>query len=359
MQQGRRHPHRHFDQSADRHPQIRRPLRPAGSRPLARGRQPGVRGGPQPAEGLAPEPLQRRHPRPRRPLENQGRADGGAGRFLVADPPQGRNTQKPLGIVPRGLDLGPVGLHRAGAVRMGRRRRDRLLRRDLRHADREGCRAFPRVDDRRGRAVPAQTRPLHRHGVHHPSHGHGPLHRRQPPAALQRPPEIQRRRAGAPVQRHGQTLDREDGRRLPRRIPDGERHHGQRMQIPAGARTGRRDAQRLRERLRMGRRGVLRQTRRSPPGDDLGGRGLPGRKIHGRPADRRDQRPLRIPQQGHRRLHRVAQAARRLGPSPARGAGLHHRAGRQPRPAPRFAGSSGRPVEAHRRRPVQTFDPLP
>lgn len=56
---------------------------------------------------------------------------------------------------------------------------------------------------------------------------------------------------------------------------------------------------------------------------------------------------------------RVAQAARRLGPSPARGAGLHHRAGRQPRPAPRFAGSSGRPVEAHRRRPVQTFDPLP
>ena len=71
------------------------------------------------------------------------------------------------------------------------------------------------------------------------------------------------------------------------------------------------------------------------------------------------QRPLRIPQQGHRRLHRVAQAARRLGPSPARGAGLHHRAGRQPRPAPRFAGSSGRPVEAHRRRPVQTFDPLP
>ena len=172
MQQGRRHPHRHFDQSADRHPQIRRPLRPAGSRPLARGRQPGVRGGPQPAEGLAPEPLQRRHPRPRRPLENQGRADGGAGRFLVADPPQGRNTQKPLGIVPRGLDLGPVGLHRAGAVRMGRRRRDRLLRRDLRHADREGCRAFPRVDDRRGRAVPAQTRPLHRHGVHHPRHGH-------------------------------------------------------------------------------------------------------------------------------------------------------------------------------------------
>ena len=69
---------------------------------------------------------------------------------------------------------------------------------------------------------------------------------------------------------------------VPRRIPDGERHHGQRMQIPAGARTGRRDAQRLRERLRMGRRGVLRQTRRSPPGDDLGGRGLPGRKIHGR-----------------------------------------------------------------------------
>ena len=68
---------------------------------------------------------------------------------------------------------------------------------------------------------------------------------------------------------------------------------------------------------------------------------------------------IRIPQQGHRRLHRVAQAARRLGPSPARGAGLHHRAGRQPRPAPRFAGSSGRPVEAHRRRPVQTFDPLP
>ena len=193
MQQSRRHTHRHLDQGTDRDPQIRRPLHPARPRPLARGREPRVRGGPRAVEGMAPETLQRGRPRARRPLEDQGRTDGGAGRFLVADPPQGRNTQKPLGIVPRGLDLGPVGLHRAGAVRMGRRRRDRLLRRDLRHADREGCRAFPRVDDRRGRAVPAQTRPLHRHGVHHPRHGHGPLHRRQPTAALQRPHEIQRR----------------------------------------------------------------------------------------------------------------------------------------------------------------------
>ena len=31
-----------------------------------------------------------------------------------------------LGVVPRGFDLGTVGLHRAGALRLGRRRGDRL-----------------------------------------------------------------------------------------------------------------------------------------------------------------------------------------------------------------------------------------
>ena len=184
MQQGRRHSHRHLHQGTDRHPQIRRPLSPDRSRPLARGREPRVRGGPRAVEGVAPETLQRGHPRARRPLEDQRRTDSGAGRLLVADPPQGRNSQKPLGVVPRGLDFGPVGLHRTGALRLGRRRGDRLLRRDLLRPDRQGRSAFPRMDDRCRRPLPAQTRPLCGHGVHHPRHGHGPLHRRQPPAAL-------------------------------------------------------------------------------------------------------------------------------------------------------------------------------
>ena len=49
------------------------------------------------------------------------------------------------------------------------------------------------------------------------------------------PGQVQCRRTGPAVQRRGQTLDREDGRHIPRRLPHGQRHHGQRMQIPAGA----------------------------------------------------------------------------------------------------------------------------
>ena len=71
--------------------------------------------------------------------------------------------------------------------------------------------------------------------LHDARHGHGALHRRQRPAALQRPGQVQCRRTGPAVQRRGQTLDREDGRHIPRRLPHGQRHHGQRMQIPAGA----------------------------------------------------------------------------------------------------------------------------
>ena len=41
-----------------------------------------------------------------------------------------------------------------------------------------------------GLYLPAQACALCGHGVHHPRHGHRPLHRRQPVAALQRPDEF-------------------------------------------------------------------------------------------------------------------------------------------------------------------------
>ena len=71
------------------------------------------------------------------------------------------------------------------------------------------------------------------------------------------------------------------------------------------------------------------------------------------------QRTLRIPQQGHRRIHRIAQETGRIAPAQTSGAGLYHRARRQPRSARGPAGASGRPVETHRRRAVQIHDPLP
>ena len=106
-------------------------------------------------------------------------------------------------------------------------------------------------------------------------------------------------------------------------------------------------------------RGVRRQTCRSPHGDDLGSRSLPRAQVPEGTADRRHQRPLRIPQQGARRIHRVAQKAGRLRPSQTRSPGLCHRSGRQPRPACGLAGTPGRPGQPDRRRTIQVFDPLP
>ena len=184
---------------------------------------------------MAPERIQRRPPDPRGTLEDQGRADGDPGGLYFADPPQGRNTQETLGDVPRGFALGTVGLHRARALRLCRGHGHRLVCRQFLQRDGQDRRAFPRVDDRRRRTPPAQTRPLCGHALHDARHGHGALHRRQRPAALQRPGQVQCRRTGPAVQRRGQALDREDGRHVPRRLPHGQRHHGQRMQIPAGA----------------------------------------------------------------------------------------------------------------------------
>ena len=247
MQQGRRYPHRRFDQGTDRNEEIRRPLHPDRSRPLARRCESRIRGGPESAARLAPERLCRRIPRPRGTLEDQGLPAGGARRLLLADSPQGRDPGQALGGLPCRFALGTVGLHRARALRLRRRYGHRLLCQDLLHLDREGRGALPRVDVGRRRSLPAQVRPLRGHGLHHARHGHGPLHRRQPPAALQRPVEVQRRRTGPPVQRHGQALDREDRRGEPRRLPDGERHHGQRVQVPVEPRAERHHAQRLRE----------------------------------------------------------------------------------------------------------------
>ena len=359
MQQSRRHPHRHLDQGTDRDPQIRRPLHDRRSRPLARRRKPRVRGGSRAAQGLAADRLQRRHPYPRGPLEDQGIARRHPGRLLVADSPQGRNPHQTLGRLPRRFALGPVGLHRARPVRLRRRSGHLLLREVVLHKHREGRRPLSRMDGRRNGPLSAQIRPLRGHRLHEPRHCHGPLHRRQPPAPLQRPDEIQRRRAGPPVQCDGQALAREDRRGQPRRLPHRQRHHGQRVQVPARPRSGRHYAQRLRKRLRMDRRGVLHQARRGATSHDRRGRGLSGQQVRKRPADHRHQRPLRIPQQGHRRLPRVAQAARRIGQTRARGARLHHRAGRQPRPPRRPAGPPCRPRAADRPEPVPLHDPLP
>ena len=268
MQQGWRHPHRHLDQSIDRNPQIRGPLYPYRSRLPARGHEPRVRRGPRDAEVVAPERLHRGPAHPRRPLEGAGQPDGHPRRLHLAHPQEGRHPQETVGDLPRRLHLGPVGLHRAGALRLRRRHRHRLLHRALLHGYREGRRPLPRMDDRRRRTLPAPGNPLHRHRLHHPCHRHGPLHRRQRTLALQRADEVQRRQPGPPVQRRGQALHREDGGHLPRRLPDRERHHGQRVQVPAGSRSRRRDAQRLRERLRMERRRVRHQARRGPQGDD-------------------------------------------------------------------------------------------
>ncbi len=357
MQQGGRHPHRSLDQGADRRPQIRRPLPAPRSRPLARGGQPRIRGRPQPAEELAPERLQRRHPHPHRALENQGRADGRSDRLHVAFSAQGRDTQKTVGGLPRRFDFGPVGLHRTRAVRLRRRPCNRLLRRHVLHRHGESGRPFPRMDDRRRRPLPAPPCPLCGHALHHPRHGHGTLHRRQRTAALQRPDEIQRRRTGPPVQRDGQALHREDGRHLPRCVPHRQRHHGQRMQIPAQPRARLRDPQRFRERFRVDGRRIRRQARRSPQDDDRSGRSLLRHEVLDRPADRGNQRPLRIPQQGARCLPRFAQDAGRIREPRPRNTGLHHGAGSQPRPAARPPGPSGRRIAAHRRQPLQIFDP--
>ena len=279
MQQSRRHPHRHLDQGPDRDPEIRGPLHPDRPRPLARRDESRIRGGPDPAQSLASGGLFGGPAHPHRPLEDQGRAAGRAGGLHLAHPAQGRNPHQALGELPRRFALRAVGLHRAGALRLRRGHGDRLLRQDLLLLDRKDRRPLPRMDVGRRRPLPAQIRPLRGHGVHHARHGHGPLHRREPPAALQRPREVQRRRTGPPVQRHGQALDREDRRGEPRRLPHRERHHGQRMQVSPGPRTGRYHAQRFRERLRMDRRGVLRQARRGPQGPDRRSRGVPGMQV--------------------------------------------------------------------------------
>ena len=215
------------------------------------------------------------------------------------------------------------------------------------------------MDDRGGRIVPAQKFPLHRHRVHHPCHRDGPLHRRKRPAALRRSAASERRRPGPPLQCGGQTFDREDGGHLPRCVPDGERHHGQRVQIPAGQGGGRCDPQRLRQRLRVDGCGVRPASRRRPPCDDRRGGGLSGAEVRAGAPDRGNQRPLRVSQQGARRLSGFAQGARGVGPARTRCAGLYHRAGGQQRPPRRFAGPSARPVAAGRCGAAPLCDPLP
>ncbi len=301
---------------------------------------------------MAPEPLRRGRPRACGPLAHRGKPPGGAGRFHVALRAQGRDPQTALGGVPRGLHFGPVGLCGAPALRLCRGHDDRLPCEDLRRRVGEGRGPFPRVDDRCGRPLPAPPRSLYDHRVHHPCHGAGPLHRRQRAAALRRPVEIPPRRAGAALQCRGQALARKGRGELPRCVPHRERHHGQRVQVPAGPRGGRRDAQRFRGRLRVARRGVRPPPRRRARRPDPRGGGVPRTQVRPRAPHRGHEWPLRVPQQGPRCVPRGAQAAGGRSAARPRGAGLHHRAGGQCGAAQGFAGPAGRSVARRRCRAV-------
>ena len=308
---------------------------------------------------MAPERLQRRHPHPHRPLARRRPSDRGAGRLYVALPEEGRHPEIPVGDLPRRLDLRTVGLHRAGALRPRGRTGHRLLRGELLRLDGQGGGPLPRVDDRRRRTLPAQVLALRGHGLHDPRHGDGPLRGRQRAAALQGSGAAQRRRTGAPVQRRGQTLDREDRLAGTRRVLHRERNHRPRMREPAGQHGGRRHPQRLRGRLRVERQGVRRKTGRGTPRDDPHGRGDAELQIRRRTPDRRHERPLRIPQQRHRHLPRRPETARRNGRPRPRGAGLHHRTVRHDRPPQGFAGASGRRKQPDRSQAEPFLHPLP
>ena len=227
-----------------RHPesQTERLLSAHRTRPAARRRTtPNSRRIANLLEDVASGRLHRRHPHPRGTLENQ-RANRSAilVDYHVADSRRKDEILKKLLWEAYHVDsisgqwdyIEPVLFGYAAG------RGDRLLCRELLHRDRQDRRPFPRMDDRGGRSLPA-----HAHApyvatlftTHATVMGrciagnHLPLY-----TDLD---QVQRRRAGTPVQRRGQTLDREGRRCLPRRIRHGQRHHGQRVRIPAGPRA--------------------------------------------------------------------------------------------------------------------------
>ena len=199
-----------------------------------------------------------------------------------------------MGKLPRGFAQRPVGLHRAGTVRVRGRESDRKLRAELLLADRQDRSALPRMDDLERRPLPDEARPEHRHRLHDARDGDGPLDRRQRHAAVRRPDQTQCRRAGAQIRRRGQTLARKDRGGTVRLLHDGERPDRARMQIPAPQRRRPGHAQRFRRRLRLGRRRFETKTQGRPRADDRRGGNLPRHPLRHRSADRRHQRPLRI-----------------------------------------------------------------
>ena len=192
----------------------------------------------------------------------------------------------------------------------------------------------------------------------YPCDGHGALYRRQRTAAVRRYDAVERRRTGAAVQRGCQTFAGKDVGRQFRLFRDGQRPDGARVPLSARQRGRRRYAERLRGRHCLGRGRVARETRFGAQGDDRSRRSLSRRQIRPRTADRRNQRALRVQEQGTGRVRRFAVEALRRRFVATSGAGLRNRAGRKQRAAQRLAGAPERSEQPDRSERAAQYDAL-
>lgn len=169
---------------------------------------------------------------------------------------------------------------------------------------------------------------------------------------------VERRRTGAAVQRGCQTFAGKDVGRQFRLFRDGQRPDGARVPLSARQRGRRRYAERLRGRHCLGRGRVARETRFGAQGDDRSRRSLSRRQIRPRTADRRNQRALRVQEQGTGRVRRFAVEALRRRFVATSGAGLRNRAGRKQRAAQRLAGAPERSEQPDRSERAAQYDAL-
>lgn len=123
----------------------------------------------------------------------------------------------------------------------------------------------------------------------------------------------ERRRPGPPVRRSREALARKDGRSELRLLHDGQQSDGQRVQVPArqGGRSG--HAERFRGRFRLAAARARRQAGRLAQTDDRNSRNLSRHPLRHGASDRRHQRPVRIQEQGTRRVRRLAAETLRIG----------------------------------------------